>query len=324
MAPMLGWIHPKDRTQAQADAHDAAVKAMPKFAIAGGGQKSLAKGEKVILYDFLDKPECVKDIGFLFPWFHQLTGSCVGASSGNVMTCLGGVQRFLTQGATKAFVPFWPYNYGMGRADEGDRGQGEGAINSVAVERMKKGILPVSEGTGLPQFTSSDGLLLTESLEMKWSDGNSSLVKSFEGTAAKFPVGTAAEFNDPDTLETGIINGYPGYGGCSMYVGNGSLKGSGANACVVGRFDGNGGHSTGFYGVWNHPDFGRLFLYGNNWAGDTYPRDPSVNTNRCTVWIPEAEVAKIPSRLDGRGEYFLVSHATYFPAQVDKILDYLY
>jgi hypothetical protein len=315
MAPNLGWIAPQDRTQQQMDAHVAAVKAMPKFAIAGG-RKTLNKGEKIVLYDFLDAPESVSDIGFLFPWFHQNTGSCVGASLGNIGTCLAGVQRFNPDNPTKAYVPYWPYAYGMTRTDEGDRSKGDGAINSVAVERAKKGVLPLSEMKGLPQFqhTADDGLQLSEDEEYSMSIATSQL-RAFEQIAIKFPIGTAAVANDTDDLIEGVINGYPGYGGCSRYVGNGTLKGSGENACVVGRFDSNGGHSTGFVGAWNHPDFGDMLLYANSHPKSSYPRDPSVKTFRCTVWLPRSEVDKIFTQLDGRGEYFNLSHAEYFPAQ---------
>lgn len=314
MAPYLGWIHPNDRTQEQMDAHEAAVKRMPQFSIPGG-LRTLAKGEKVVLYDFLDKPECVNDIGFLFPWFHQNTGSCVGASLGNASACLSGVQRFNPDRPTKAMLPFWPYAYAMARTDGGSRGRGDGAMCSVAAERAKQGILPVSEAHDVPQYQNDEeGLQLDSNTEYDWSIATSQ-VRAYESIAAKFPFGTAAVARSTDDLIQGIINGYPGWGGCSMYIGSGSLRGAGKNACVMGKFDNSGGHATGFYGYWNHPDFGDLLLYCNNWSLRTYPKDPSIQTYRCHVWAPRSEVDKIFTRYDGMGEYFSLSHLEYFPAQ---------
>jgi hypothetical protein len=51
---------------------------------------------------------------------------------------LGGVQRLVADNPTKAFVSFWPFNYGRARFIGGDRGQGEGAFNSAATASMTK------------------------------------------------------------------------------------------------------------------------------------------------------------------------------------------
>lgn len=317
--PALGWIDPALRTNEQNDAHAVAVAAMPKFSIVGG-KTTLDKGERIVLTDLFKHPDVVADIGYVFPWFHQVTGSCVGASLGTELVVLGAVQRLIADAPTKAMVPWWPYNYGMTRLDEGDRGQGEGAINSVAAARMKKGVLDSKE-VGLPTYSNNgDGLILSSSMEMQWSYGGSQTVSKWETAAAKFPLGTAAVCNNVQDLLTGIINGYPGYDGCSMYVGNGSITGSGDTAYVRGRFDGNGGHSTGFVGAWNHPNDGMLYLYQNNWPKSTYPVDPVTSEQRCQVWIPESEVEKIWTRLGGKGEIFVLSHLNYFPSQ-PKLLD---
>lgn len=318
MNPLLGWIEPHLRTQIQQDAHEKACSLMPKFSVVGG-KTSLEKGEKILLTDSFKVPEVVADIGYVFPWFHQLTGSCIGASLGTELTCLSSIQRLIADNPTKAFVPWWPYNYGMTRYDEGDRGQGEGAINSVAVERMKKGVLDSNE-PGLPKYTDNgDGLVLTSSMEMQWSDGGSSLVNKWQTAASKFPLGTAALCNNTNDMLIGIINGYPNYNGCSMYVGSGSIRGSGDTAYVRGKYDGRGGHSTGFVGAWNHPNDGLLFCYQNNWPGSTYP---SIGETRCQVWIPESEAAKLWTSYGGRGESFNLSHLNYFPAQ-PKVMEVL-
>jgi hypothetical protein len=323
MNPLLGWIPPQMRTQEQQDEHLRACARMPKFAVVGG-RTELNKGEMVDLTNSLKAPEVVADIGYVFSWFHQLTGSCVGASLGSMLTFLSCTQRLVADTPTKAFVPWWPYSYGMTRADEGDRGQGEGAIDSVAVERLKKGVLDSNE-PGLPKYSvGDDGIMLTSSMEMQWSDGNSNLVKQWE-SKAKFPLGTAALCNSVLDIRTGIINGYPNLNGCSLYVGNGSVRGSGNTAYVAGRYDGRGGHSTGIVAVWNHPNDGYLYKYQNNWPKSTYPADPVSGDQRCQVWITESELSKALSSYDMHGETFCLSHLNYFPAQpkVVEVLSWL-
>lgn len=317
--PLLGWISPKDRTQEQNDAHARALAAMPKFHIAGGFTK-LAKGEKIILSSFLKDPRVVKDIGSQFWWFHQLTGSCVGASLGNMMMRLIAVQRCLSNGATKAFLIWWLFNYGRTRTREGDRGQGEGAIDSEAARQLiEEGVLDYATTPGLPKFQDSgDGLVLTSSLEMRYSDGSTAEQIALLGAAKIHPLGAAAVAAGPQDIYAGIVNGYPTLYGCDDYVGGGSLKGSGDTAYVVGRYDGRGGHSTGFDGVWEHPNDGTLYHYQNNWPKGTYPTDPSCECP-CGVWLPESEVQKIWTQYSGTGETFVLSHLNWFPSQPDVL-----
>jgi hypothetical protein len=318
--PPLGFIRKRDRTNEQHDAHARFEAKMPKFAMGPGAVRTLNPGEKIILQNVWNDPNVVADLGGLrFNRFHQLTGSCVGASMGNALVTLSGIQRALAS-PTKAMLPFWPYDYGLTRYNEGDRGQGEGAMNSSACDTMKAdGVLDYLTTTGLPQFDMSDGFTLTSRIEMQWSDGAASVVTSQETAAKVHPLGTAAPCSNSADALTGIINGYPFYYGVDDYVGNGSISGSGANAYVRGKFDGVGGHSTCLLAAWAHPTDGLLFGYQNNWAGDTYPTDPA-GLPTCAVWIPQSEVDKIWSRLEG--DAYLLSHLTTFPAQ-PGVLDWI-
>lgn len=314
--PPLGWIEPKDRTRDQHDAHARALAAMPKFALAphAGGPV------KVVLTDSWKDPDVVADVGREFTGFHQLTGSCVGASSGNAIFTLAAVQRKLADGPTKAFVPWWPFSYGRTRANEGDRGQGEGAVDSVMGQTLvKEGVIAATE-SGLPAFDTSDGYALTEKLEMQWSDGASATVTKWETAARVHPLGAAAPLYSTQDIKTAIVNGYPVLDGCEYYVGNGHVKGSGSNAYATGKYDGRGGHSTCFLGYWDHPTDGPLYLYSNQWPADTYPADPAGG-GRCCVWLPESEVAKLFKYGGDGGETMALSHLNWFPAQ-PGILDW--
>ena len=317
--PPLGWIEPAQRTREQIDAHAIALAAMPNFALP---PVATAGPVKVMLTDFWKDPDVVADVGFEFNGFFQFTGSCVGVSAGNAIFTLTAVQRKIADAPQKAFVPFWPYAYGMTRYDEGDRGRGEGAVDSVMGQRLKKGNLDSRE-SGLPQFSrTGDGLQLSSSIEMAWSYGGDTSVSKWEPTANKLPLGTAAPLNNPQDIKTAILNGYPVLYGCSMYKGNGRVVSGGGTPYVRGVYDGRGGHSTCILGYWDHPSDGPLYLESNQWQTDTYAKDPA-GAGRCCVWTPEREVQKVFTRYGGDGgETMALSHQTSFPVQVDKILDW--
>lgn len=316
--PLLGWIEPKDRTQDQHDAHAAAMAGMANFACFYSDPGPV----KAMLTDFWKDPDVIADVGLTFNGFHQLTGSCVGASEGNAIFTLGAVQRKVADSPTKAFLPFWPWAYGITRYTEGDRGQGEGAVDSVMGQVLHtKGCLDAATA-GLPQFSqSSDGLALTSSIEIKWSDG-ARIDPNLASVAAQRLVGTVAPLNSPADIKACILNGYPVLDGCANYVGNGHITGTGSNAYVTGRYDGRGGHSTCYLGYWDHPTDGPLYLYSNQWPTNTYPVDPA-GAGRCCVWLPESEVAKLFRTGGDQGETMGLSHEAGFPAQ-PKVLDYFY
>jgi hypothetical protein len=305
---LLGFIRVQDRTQAQHDAHAAAVSRMPRMALL---PPELASGQKVRLTDAWKAPAVVADVGFVFPRFHQLTGSCVGAGGGQALFTLIAVQRLLSANPTKAFVPFWPFDYGRCRFNEGDHGQGEGAMGSSFAETVAKEGVIASTEPGLPAFQNSDGLVLTESLEMTWSDGASSTVTKYLDTARVHPVGTAAPCQSVADVKAAILNGYPCTFACDNYIGKASLQGSGADAAVVGKWDGSGGHQQSVHDYWENPTLGPLYWVQNNWPGSTYPADPSGGPV-CGCWVKEADVTAA-FRLDA--EVYALSHLTYFPAQ---------
>ena len=312
----LGLILPSEMNREQSEAHFKAQSMRPMFSMIGGMPTGPVK---IMLTDLWKDPDVVKDIGMAFPGFRQLTGSCVGASSGNWIFTLGAVQRKLADTPTTAFIPFWPYQYGRTRQAEGDRGQGEGAVDSVMGETVKKGVLQITGQTGLPTFDTSDGLALTSKIEMQWSMVNSTF-SQYDPVAAKNPVGTVATLTSTTDIYQAIVNGYPVIDGCSMFIQRGSIQGSGDSACVLGTYDGRGGHSTCLLGAWDHPSLGRLFLYSNQWDGSTYPADPAGG-GRCCVWVKESAVAQHLFSNDNQGQVMAASHLTYFTAQ-PQILDW--
>lgn len=312
----LGWIRPADRTADQ-HAADAAAKARyVRFTLPPAAPTPV----KIILTDLWKHPSVIADVGREFTGFHQLTGSCVGVSAGNAVATLSMVQRLLTQGATKAVVPFWGYPYGMTRYAEGDRGQGEGAVDSVMGKELgRDGIFSYDE-QGLPSFDFSDGWTLPSKTEYQWSDGGRIDAK-WKTLGRTHPVRGVAPINSTDEMRTAIINGYPVLTGCEYFVGRGSVASGGGTPYVRGKFDGRGGHSTCRLAWWDHPNDGPLIGYSNQWDGTTYPKDPA-GLARCCVWIPAGEDDKmLRSYGGGDGETMALSHLDYFPAQPD-VLDW--
>lgn len=312
--PPLGFIRLRDRTPAQMAFTTAAEARMPRFNLV---PPTLAPGQSVCLFDAWDDPLVINDIGFAMTRFRQITGSCVGAGGGNALLSLIAVQRLLATNPTLAFIPFWPFDYGRCRYNEGDRGPGEGAMGSSFADTIvHEGVITATE-PGLPAFDHSDGLALTSSQELQWSDGGSALVTQWLPTAKVHPVGAAAPLTDVAGVKAAILNGYPVTFACNNYIGQASLQGSGADAAVVGYWDGSGGHQQSIHAYWENATLGPLYWVQNNWGGSTYPKDPAGGPT-CGCWVKEAKVTAA-FRLDS--EVYALSHLSWFPAQ-PTVLDW--
>ncbi len=182
---------------------------------------------------------------------------------------------------------------------------------------VKEGFFDITQ-PGLPAFTKTgaDGFWLTKSIELQWSNGGAIDPKWM--ALAKPQAGlTKTLVSDTTGIRASIVNGYPILDGCNNYVGHGSVKGDGDDAYVVGHYDAAGGHSTCFLGVWNHPNDGWLYLYSNQWPTSTYPKDPAGG-GRCTVWLPESQVARLFTT-GGKGETMSLSNIPGQPARPELL-----
>lgn len=304
----LGFIPESQRTQQQQDAHNAIVAMMPRFTLT---PITMAKGESVRLTKGWTSAEVIADVGREFVRFHQITGSCVGAGGGNALLTLISTQRLIATNPTKAFIPFWPFNYGRSRYYAGDRNPGEGSMGATFFKSVVQDGIIASTEQGLPQFTSADGFTLTKSLEYTWSDGDSQTVTAYMNAAKPHPLGNAAQIQTVDQIKAAIQNGYPCTFACNNYIGNASIQGSGADACVVGYWDHYGPHQQSVHDYWEHPNLGPLYWVQNNWPGSTYPRDPAGGPV-CGCWVLESRVEQA---LRLQAEVFPLSHLAWFPAQ---------
>lgn len=301
----LGWVEPIERTADQRTANDAAMAQMPVFSLSPS--QAPTGPLNIRLFSGWNRPEVVADTGITFDRFHQITGSCVGAGGGNALYTLICVQRLLSHGATKAFVPWWPHPYGHSRRLGGFRGRGEGSFGSTFFKALRElGVPDAAEATsqGVPGFKDGDGFLLTKQQELDWSDGGSVLVGSFNDEAIRRPLGSGTPLYDVASIRTAVANGSPVTWACGRFVDQGRIRGTGANACVTGSFDTRGGHQTSILAVWDNPELGPLYWNQNNWPGSVYPKDPAGGPT-CGVWMTEAAL-KAGFAYDA--EVFALSH----------------
>lgn len=296
-----GWVKPADRTLEQNVAHAAAMASMPRFALGAG---DIPTGPlNIRLFMGWQHPDVISDTGITFDRFHQLTGSCVGAGGGNALYTLIAAQRLLTDGATKAFVPWWPHPYGLSRAIAGFRGRGEGSLGSAFFKALQQyGVPDAAEAVaqGIKGFSDGDGFTLTSQEEMDWSDGGSSLVRGFNDEALKRPLGSGVEVKDVVGIRAALSNGYPLTFACDRYIGSARVK----SGVLVGSWDSNGGHQQSLHAVWDHPDLGPLYWAQNNWPASVYPKDPAGGPT-CGCWVTEANVG---AALRYDSEVFALSH----------------
>jgi hypothetical protein len=303
-----GWVPFSERTAEQMECHERAVAAMGDFRVVGSTKVPDTK--KVILTQVWSHPAVVAALGFAFTRFHQLTGSCVGAGGGNCETTLQFIEAVKLGERVRLVLPFWLYTYGKSRQRSGMRGRGSGSTGSGYAEAARlDGYLP-SDANGLPSMSNEDGVVVAgESVELQWSDG-AAISQAYVDQAKKNLVKSTAQCKSSDDVREAILNGYPCTDACSGFVGHPRVQGSSDEAVLIGSIDSNGGHQTSFQGWMEHPTFGELFLYQNNWPAAAYPTDPAGGTP-CSAWVKKSTVNSIC----GEGEVYAFSQFDGFPAQ---------
>ncbi len=312
--PQLGWISPKDRNNDEHDAHAAANASMPKFAMPQIGVNEVFETTGKFDLTEIWANEAVKQaLGFIFKRFHQITGSCVGAGGGQVVfTTIAGDAIYRGE-AEEIFLPFWPYDYGLSRMLGGNTRKGDGSLGSLFAKAVRDYGIIRADHAGLPKFHNGDddGLTLTKQQELDWSIGQT-IDKELVNLGKEHPIKTTAPIKSVDDAKNAILNKYGITFASDLYIGHGSIKGSGDNACVVGHLDTNGGHQTAWLGYWEHPQLGPMFKNQNNWPAEVYPRDPQGGSV-CAVWQPAADVEKALRYYNA--EAYAFSGFEGFPAQ---------
>lgn len=323
MPPPLGFITPIERTSEQSLAHDEAMasRAFVRHALV---PKQMAVGQSVRLFDFWKHPDVVADVGFPLTRWHQNTGSCVMAGAFQASISTIAAQRVASDKPTKAFVPFLWHNYAMSRHYMGDDGRGEGSMGSTMAQSLHEdGIrdYPVDRSDILPdyKYDVGDGFEISSKEEMDWSSYRNSGVSQVLQVSKAHLFGVATEAKSAEDVLALVQNGYGVTFACNDYINSASIRGSGDNACVIGKWDTSGGHQQSVLGAWNHPTFGMLYWAQNNWYKDQYPVDPAGGP-LCGCWVMENDMVWAMRNLDA--EVYGIGSLDWFPAQ-PKVLDWI-
>ena len=310
----LGFITPAQRTREMEIAHDAAMARIVKLRH-GLAAPDLPKGTKIILTDAWKRPEIVADLGRPYIRELQRTGSCVKVGANNAMCVTIAAQRLVSDNPIKAFQPFGWHNYAMSRHAIGDDGEGEGSLGSTYADSLTEdGSVdwPQDRSDALPDYAhEGEHIAVSERDEMTWSSYRNPKLQAVLDKAKANPLGSAAACRTPIDIKAMVLNGYGVTFACNNFVGNASVQGSGSDACVVGSWDSRGGHQQWVFGYCEHPTLGPLYAVGNNWADETYPRDPA-GLPSCCCWVKEDKVMAA-MKLDS--EVYGLSGQKWFPAQ---------
>jgi len=289
-----GWTNPLNGSTDEKQAHAAALATFVKLP-AFGNAADVDRPKKVVLNAVWNHLEVVKALGFKFPRIVQRTGSCVWA---------GAMQAFFTRAALDAVIlkqperigiPFGLNNYARSRRRAGMIFPGSGSLGStMAASLAEDGVVFADSLPGLPQWTNDDGIVYGGPTELKWSI-TAPIPAELDSLAKTHLITGVAEIKSVQQLIDAVqVAKCPVTFACSRYINNGTLKGSGTDAVVVGDFDSHGGHQTSVHGYWEHPTLGPLLKYQNNWPSSVYPTDPDTeNGTPCAVWVPADSFAKI-------------------------------
>ena len=313
--PKLGWITPAKRTADMHDGHARSLARMPRtFRITGSAPDP---GPYVNLMELWKHPQVVSALGYEYSGTHQLTGSCVGAGGGNVQFTLSAIEVIRLNDPEQIILPFWLYTYGISRMLLGETSEGEGSLGSTFAEASKTyGVFSNAEN-GLPQPQNSDGLIWGESVEMKWSNGKA-IASNWTALGKKHLIRTTTPLKSAAEVRDAIRNGYPVTFACDRYItpGNERVKGSGENACSVGKYDGDGGHQTSLLGSWDNPELGPMLYDPNQWGLNTYILDPKTG-RKIGTWVTHDDVDYAIKHYNA--EVYAFSQFDGYPAQTLKL-----
>lgn len=311
-----GYIEPSQRTIQQANAHDEAMTGIKTLVHYGLPMPAMAAGDKVRLFDLWNHPTILrgtKNKPFKRKW--QKTGSCVDAGGFAALCSSIAGQAVAKSNTIEAFLPFTWHNYAMSRHYMGDDRQGEGSLGSTFAKSLTfDGVRdwPQDRTDVLPDYAEEDDAYgITSSQEMAWSSYRNPNIAPMLVLTKQHLIGSAAECKTVEDIRAAVLNGYGVTFACNNFIGNARIEGSGADACVIGYWDGRGGHQQSIHGVWEHPSLGPLYWAQNNWPGSTYPKDPAGGPT-CGCWVREQKV-KDALRLDS--EVYALSAINWLPTK---------
>jgi hypothetical protein len=200
--------------------------------------------------------------------------NCVGAGGGNTIYSLAAMEVARLNQPELAIIPFWPLTYGKSREIGGMNGPGEGSFGSAFAEAARTcGVLP-STYEGLPTYTDNDGIVYGSSVEMKWSDGRA-IPKKYLDVSVKHLVKSTSPIRSADEARDALLNNYPvscaGMWGGKMQC---PIVGNEVKVLLNSRAT-TWSHQQSLHGWMDHPEFGELFYWLNQWGLDTHGHCPT-------------------------------------------------
>lgn len=301
----FGWMPPQDRPAEVQTANDNALETMPAFSLQGLSRDS----DKVFLWECWKHPLVVSaNGGKIFPGFHQLSGSCVGAGGGNVVYSTAAIEVVRNSDPEQALVPFWPLPYGRSRYHAGMRGRGEGSLGSTFARAMRDdGIIPANM-PGLPKIArDDDGIAYEREVEFEWSDGGR-VSESWLEQGRRHLIKTTAPIRNADQLRDAIQNYYA----CTFagdWGGMMECRIAGTPPVLLNERRGVWNHQQSIQGWMNHPELGEIFYVLNQWGTRVHGICPT-GAPPGGYWI-RAKDADYQCR---NGEVFAFSQFAGFPS----------
>lgn len=303
-SPLFGWVPLHRRSDAMLAAHDAALKAMPRFEIKG----TQRYGKKVLLYDWSKQANGGKHLDC----FRQETGSCVGQGGGKTIWTLAGVQAAKLGELISMTLPFFLVAYGKSRELCGMRGKGDGSTGSGFARAAKEFGVPPSDLEGLPKPTMSDGLCFGRGVEMAFSH-TSAIDRKWFDAAKPHLVRTVANVKTADEVRDAIVNGYP----CTIAsMWGGRMKCPVEDGLLMNQRSTSWPHQMCVLAWQEHDRHGEVFWIQNSWGPGVHGTCPS-GAPPGGFWVRKKDMDGIARE----GDSFAFSAFQGFPAQ-DMELDW--
>lgn len=287
----FGFTHEKKRDKEQNKINEKVIREMPKFGIRG---KFVLEARRYALWQHIRKLNGGKDPTYIY----QQTGSCVGASWGNMSLQTQGVEIALKGDREKYMWIWWPYTYGKGRQIGGIRGRGDGSFGSAQAEAGTTAgqfeLDPAGE-PDLPDPKIQGGwAALTSAQEIEWSDG-AAIKPNWQKVGATHLFKTAAAIRTTGDATSALANGY--LITCASMFGFSPMippvKGKSPNQVrLVERWNAQWAHQMLIDEFWDHPDLGPIFGWLNQWGADAHG-DPPSDYPRGHYYTTEAILAQI-------------------------------
>lgn len=299
----FGWVAPEARSPLTQARHQALVAAMPPFRIRGPWRSDR---RKVCLWEVADAHPAVRRK--LRVPIRQLTGSCVGASGGNVLRATMAVEVLRLGEPERVVLPFYLLPYGRSRLYSGLRGRGEGSLVSGFAKAIRAdGVLP-ADADGLPAPGTDGGIHWTARLERDWSDG-AAIAEKWLSAARRHPIRTVAPCRSADDVAEALQNYYAVHQASSW---GGLMEPpvkSGRHPVLLNQRSGSWPHAMCWLAWWDHPELGEIFWTQNSW-GYAHGECPS-GAPPGGFWLRKRDVDWVCRH----GEAYAYSQFDGFPAQ---------